>query len=204
MARYNPLKCSSYIPLPKKLKTKKAIINVKNTHNKCFMWSILAALHPTAQHVDRQPNYIQFENVLDFSGIKFRVTIDKIGKFESQNDISVNVFGFEDVLFSIHITKEHFDTHVNLLYSQGRTRHCCLTKDMNKLLHDQNGHKCRMYYCRYCLHGLIRVDILQDHELHCCQHGAQRIELRSEYNASFYFKDYHKQLQVPFVIYADF
>ena len=105
MAKCTPLKGSSYIPLPKKLKTKKAIINVKNTDNKCFMWSILAALHPAAQHVDRKSHYIQFEHELDFSGIEFPVTIDKIGNFESQNNISVNVLGFEDVLFPIYITK---------------------------------------------------------------------------------------------------
>ena len=61
-----------------------------------------------------------------------------------------------------------------------------------------------MFYCRYCLHGFIREDLLQDHEPHCCPHGAQRIELPSEDNASLYFKEYHKQLKVPFVIYADF
>jgi hypothetical protein len=63
------------------------------------MWSILAAIHPAAQHVDRQPHYMQFENELDFNGVEFPVTIDKIVKFESQNNISVNVFCFEDVLF---------------------------------------------------------------------------------------------------------
>ena len=115
------------------------------------------------------------------------------------------MFGFEDVLFPIRITKEHFDTHVNLfLYSQGTTGHYCLIKDLNKLLYDQNGHKYRMYYWRYCLHGFIRENLLQDHEPHCCQHGAQRVELQSEDIASLYFKDYHKQLKVLFVIYADF
>ncbi|CAB4035686.1 Hypothetical predicted protein, partial [Paramuricea clavata] len=93
----------------------------------------------TAQHVDRQSHHIQFEHELDFSGIEFPVTIDKIGKFESQNNISVNVLGFEDVLFPIYITKEHFDTHVNLLlYSKETSRHYCLIKDLNKLLYDQN------------------------------------------------------------------
>ena len=47
------------------------------------------------------------------------------------------------------------------------------------------------------------IDLLQDHEPHCCQHGAQRIELPNEDNASLYFKEYHKQLKVPFVIYVD-
>ena len=126
-------------------------------------------------------------------------------RFEKQNNISVNVFGFENVLFPLYITKEHFDTHANLsLYSQGTTRHYCLIKDLNKLLYDQNRKKARMYYCRYCLHGFIREDLLQDHKPHCSQHGPQRIKLPDKENASLYFKDYHKQLKVPFTIYADF
>ncbi|XP_028414926.1 uncharacterized protein LOC114538015 [Dendronephthya gigantea] len=205
IAQYSPVKGSSYIPLPSKLKTKKAIINVKNSDNKCFMWSILAALHPVKQNAERLHHYQQFQDELDLAGIAFPVTVDKIEKFERQNNISVNVLGFEDVLFPIYITKEHFDTHVNLLlYSQGTTRHYCLIKDLNKLLYSKNRKKARMYYCRYCLHGFIRDDLLQEHEPHCSQHGPQRIELPNEDNAQLSFKDYHKQLKVPFAIYADF
>ena len=205
IAQYNPVKGSSYIPLPSKLKTKKAIINIKNNDNKCFMWSILAGIHPAKRSAERLYHYQQFQDELDFSGIGFPLTIDKVGKFERQNNISVNVFGFEDVLFPLYITKEHFDTHVNLsLYSQGTTKHYCLIKDLNKFLYRQNRKKARMYYCCYCLHGFIREDLLQEHEPHCSQHGPQRIELPSEENASLYFKDYHKQLEVPFAIYADF
>ncbi|XP_028416044.1 uncharacterized protein LOC114539626 [Dendronephthya gigantea] len=205
IAQYSPVKGSSYIPLPSKLKTKKAIINVKNSDNKCFMWSILAALHPVKQNAERLHHYQQFQDELDLAGIEFPVTVDKIEKFERQNNISVNVLGFEDVLFPIYITKEHFDTHVNLLlYSQGTTRHYCRIKDLNKLLYSQNRKKARMYYCRYCLHGFIRDDLLQEHEPHCSQHGPQRIELPNEDNAQLSFKDYHKQLKVPFAIYADF
>ncbi len=205
IAQYTPLKGSSYIPLPRKLKTKKAIINVKNNDNKCFMWSILAGIHSTSRDSERLHHYQQCQDELDFTGIEFPVAIDKIGKFERQNNISVNVFGFEDVLFPLYITKEHFDTHVNLLlYSHGMIRHYCLIKDLNKLLYNQNRRKARMYYCRYCLHGFIREDLLQDHQPNCSQHGPQRIQLPDEENTSLYFKDYYKQLKVPFAIYADF
>ena len=34
--RYKPLRGESYIPLPKELADKKAIINMKNSDNKCF------------------------------------------------------------------------------------------------------------------------------------------------------------------------
>ena len=172
IAQYTPVKGSSYIPLPSKLKAKKSIINIKNSDTKCFMWSILAGIHPAKQTAERVYHHQQFQDELDFSGIEFLVTVDKIDKFEKQNNISVNVFGFEDVLFPLYITKEHFDAHVNLLlHSQGTVGHYCLIKDLNKLLHRQNRHKSQMYYCRYCLHGFIREDLLHDHQPHCSQHG---------------------------------
>ena len=37
IVKYKPLKGSSYIPLPAKLANKKAIVNVQNTDQKCFM-----------------------------------------------------------------------------------------------------------------------------------------------------------------------
>ena len=160
---------------------------------------------PSETTAERLYHYQHFQDELDFSGIEFPVTVDEIGKFERQNNISVNKFGFEDVLFPLYITKEHFSTHVNLLlHSQGTTRHYCFIKDVNKFLYSQNHHKCRIYYCRYCLLEFIREDLLQDHEPHCSQHVPQRIELPDEENASLYFKDYHNQLKVPFAIYADF
>ncbi|CAB3990349.1 Hypothetical predicted protein [Paramuricea clavata] len=53
MAKYTLLKGSSYISLPKKLNTKKAIINVKNSEDKCSMWSILAGVHAAHRDAER-------------------------------------------------------------------------------------------------------------------------------------------------------
>ena len=44
--RYKPLRGETYIPLPKELADKKAIINMKNKDNKCFLWCVLRALNP--------------------------------------------------------------------------------------------------------------------------------------------------------------
>ena len=121
LAHYEPVKGSSYIPLPKMLRNEKAIINTKNSDDKCFMWSILAAIHPVhwKNKPERVHHYQPYKDEFNFDGIEFPVTIDKTEKFECQNNISVNVFGFEDVLFPLHITKQRFDTHVNLLlYSE--------------------------------------------------------------------------------------
>ena len=40
---YKPLRGETYIPLPKELADKKAIINVQNKDNKCFLWCVLRA-----------------------------------------------------------------------------------------------------------------------------------------------------------------
>ena len=44
--RYTPLRGETWIPLPKELGNKKAIINMKNTDNKGFLWCVLRALNP--------------------------------------------------------------------------------------------------------------------------------------------------------------
>ena len=43
---FEPLDGSSYIPLPKKIADKKAIINVKNeSDNYCFKWAVTSAIY---------------------------------------------------------------------------------------------------------------------------------------------------------------
>ena len=42
---YKPLREETWIPLPKELADKKAIINIQNK-DKCFLWCVLRALNP--------------------------------------------------------------------------------------------------------------------------------------------------------------
>ncbi|XP_060523798.1 uncharacterized protein LOC132700466 [Cylas formicarius] len=67
--KYNHLKVSSYISPPQEIEAKKAVLNVQNTDKKCFMWSILAALHPVhwINNANRVNNYVEFQNELDFT-----------------------------------------------------------------------------------------------------------------------------------------
>ena len=50
---WDPVKGSSYIELPKELKNKNAIINMKNEDNKCFLWCVLRALNPKDKNKER-------------------------------------------------------------------------------------------------------------------------------------------------------
>lgn len=105
---YQPLKGSNYIPLPNKLKSKLACINVQNNDIFCFKWSIISAVNPAVKHSERDSSYnihditsdvIQLSNnfTLNFNSLSFPLKIQDISKFEVLNqNISVNVFGWEE------------------------------------------------------------------------------------------------------------
>ena len=209
VAVYTPLEGASYLPLPPKIKNKKAVLNIQNEDLKCFLWSILAAKHPVhwRDHPHRVNHYTRYEAELNMQGIEYPVKDSQLKKFERQNeDISVSVLGYEqDELFPLYITKEKKELHVNLLlYSQGDQRHYCLIRDLDRLLASLTRNNNHMYHCMYCLHGFVRQDLLEDHEPHCGRHGPQKIKLPDEDQATLTFKEVQKQLKVPFIIYADF
>ena len=58
---YNPTKRSSYIPLPDWISNKKAIVNIKNKDEKCFLWCILRYLHPKETHEERLTDLKKYE-----------------------------------------------------------------------------------------------------------------------------------------------
>ena len=59
IAASEPLCGSSYIPIPKRLVWREAVLNVKNDAAKCFVWAELAGLHPVnfKDHPDRVSKY---------------------------------------------------------------------------------------------------------------------------------------------------
>ena len=96
VARYQPLRGGSYMDLPKKLKNKKAIINVQNRDDECLRWALKAALFPPPPgvKVTRTSSY-PTENGLDFTGIDFPTPASQIDRLEKQNpNLAINVFGW--------------------------------------------------------------------------------------------------------------
>ena len=95
LAKFKPLKGSSYFPLPKALASKKAIVNVKNTDDQCFKWSVLSALFPAPHKAERVGHYLEHESKLDWSGLSDTgpVSLKQIPLFEKRNRVCVNVYG---------------------------------------------------------------------------------------------------------------
>ena len=62
--KHNPLRAGCYIPLPHAVVLKKAVVNVKSGDNACFLWAVVASLHPAATHGDRYTSYPHYATVL--------------------------------------------------------------------------------------------------------------------------------------------
>ena len=208
IVNYSPLKGSSYIKLPQELRNSaKGLINMKNKDNECFRWCHIRHLNPQ----DKDPQRIkktdkQYIEKLDYSSIEFPVTVKQINKIEKQNNISINLFGYEEKQkFPIYISKEKYQDHMELLLiTEGENKHYVLIKDFNKFMFNQTKHEHKKYFCMYCLQCFSREDVLTEHKNNCILiNGKQAINMPKKGDKVF-FKNDHKQLPVPFVIYADF
>ena len=73
----------------------KAIFNIETNDKYCFLWSILAYLHPFENsHPSRVRNYIQFFNELNIEGFDFSngYKCSDFQRFEKVNNLSINIF----------------------------------------------------------------------------------------------------------------
>ena len=163
----------------------------------------------------KKPDRAYIKN-LNYSGIKFPVTIKQYNKIEKQNNININVFGYEnELVFPIYISKERNEDELNLLLisknenesenENENNNHYVLIKDFNRFMYHETRHKEKKHFCMYCLQHFSSERILNDHKENCIIiNGKQAIKMPDKYSRILKFKGFKKQLPVPFVIYADF
>lgn len=210
--KYDPLRASLYIQLPRRLANKNAIINIKNEKdNKCFLWSLLAGLYPVSKDPQRISKYkeheFKFNNAL--KGIEFPVKIHDIEKIEKrENGLSINVY-CHDERYNIHplkVAKDEKKNHIDLLYlTKNNNSHYCLIKDLWKLVGSQiskNEHK--KYICKMCLQSFSCTENLEDHKNYCGMNKPVKTILPRKGDNILEFDKFNQSVKVPFVIYADF
>ena len=206
---YNPLRGETWVALPKKLANKGAIINPKNEDNKCFMWSVLRALNPKKDHLERIDKKLkEKENTLNMEGIEYPVSLKDIDKFERQNpSISITVLGYEgksvcSLRNSNNTNREH--NVILILIEEEGVNHYCLVKNVSRLLSSQvSNHKEKHRFCLRCLNSFWTQKSLNKHLEYCGNYEAVKINM-PEKGMMLKFKNCHRGEKVPFVIYADF
>ena len=206
---YKPLNGSSYMELPMELRNpKKGLINIKNKDDECFRWCHIRHLNPQTEHPERiKKEDKKIINELNYERIEFPLSQKHYNKVEKQNSIRINVFGYEDGQpFPIHISKKTFEDQMNLLLiTKDEKKHYVLIKDFSSFMYNQSKRKERKHFCMYCLQCFSSERILANHVNNCLTiNGAQAINMPKQGENILKFDNFHKQLPVPFVIYADF
>ena len=207
---WDPLRAGSYINLPKELKIKKAIINMKNEGDKCFLWCVLRALYPTDKHAERIDKHLKSkEYTLNMDGITYPVDFRGIDHFEKQNpEISISVLGYneDEKVYPLKLSKYTGCKHdiVLLLIKDGDNSHYCLVKNISALLYSQiNKHKEKRHFCLNCFNGFNTPESLNKHKEYCYNNECVKINMPP--TGSFLeFKNFVHSEKAPFAIYADF
>ena len=192
---------SSYPPLPDWLARKKAIVNPHNDDEECFKWSVIAAEKVGMKDPQRVSNLRKFMDNYDRSGLEFPASIKDIGKFETRNDISVNVLAVEGRDIYIHRKGRRMGREINLLMvSEDGINHYTAIKSLSRLLKSSNTkHKRKQNFCMNCLQGFTQELSRDQHQVYCEDNESVRVEMPKQ-GSSVEFKDGQNQFRVPYIM----
>ena len=192
---------SSYLPLPDWLGRKKAIVNPHSDDEECFKWSVIAVENAGMKDPQRVSNLRKFTDNYDWSGLEFPVSIKDIGKFETRNNISVNVLAVEGRDIYIHRKGRRMGV---LMVSEDGIRHYTAIKSLSKLLSSKNSNtKRKQHFCMNCLQGFTQESSRDQHQVYCEDNESVRVEMPKQ-GSTVEFKDGQNQFKVPCIMYADF
>ena len=203
----NLMRGSSYLPLPDWLTRKKAIINPKNEDQECFKWAVIAAMR--WEEINNNPERIyklkRFEEDFDWSGIGFPFSIKNIKKFESRNQISINLLAIEGKQIYICRKGGNHERKINLMIiTENNRKHYVAIKCLSRLLSSKNtNHKEKEYFCMNCLQGFKEESSRDKHLDYCISNESVKVEMPHK-NPIVQYSDGQFQFKVPFIMYADF
>ena len=140
----------------------------------------------------------------------FPTLIDQIGKIDKQNELAINVFGYDDDVHPLHVINNYDKNPIILiLIMEGENKHYCCIKDFNKLCYNQNKHKRKKHFCVRCITCHTSEKTLKEHMIYCESVDAR--PTRCVYPTvkedgtppSTQFEKYQNLLKCPCAIYAD-
>ena len=160
---------SNYVNFPLR---SNAILNIKNKDKYCFIWSILASLHPSKNnHPNRVSNYKQYFDELNIQVFDFSYGFKCIDvhKFNELNNLSINIFElnfyqgqnkWKHKFIPIETIKNISDRVIDLAIYKN---HYILIEKLDVFLGDHN----KKFICRQCLRSYTSENMLIKHKQKC-------------------------------------
>ena len=147
----------------------KSLINIKNKDIECFKWCHIRFINPANSHPERiNKQDKKIASTLHYRGIKFPLKARDCEIVEERFNINVNVFGYENKVFPLYVSKNEESLNV-LLISNEEKSHYVFIKDFNRLMYSEvktkNQHK--KHFCMSCLQNFTTKEILNNHRERC-------------------------------------
>ena len=123
---------------------------------------------------------------------------------EERFNINVNVFGYENKVFPLYVSKKSNEQVLNvLLISNEEKSHYVFIKDFNRLMYSEvktkNQHK--KHFCMSCLQNFTTKEILNSHRERCLLiNDTQAVKYET---GTIKLKNFDKQIIITIKIYAD-
>ncbi len=231
VVKFDPMEGSGYSKLPPIITKKKTIINMMNKECKkkcgecnqckeskmCFKWAVTRALNPVDDNPHRITEKLRGQTEkCEWEGITYPTKVKDIHIWEKNNNININVFGYDNEakkIYTIRIAelKDPLKT-INLFLHDDN--HYCVVKDLSKLVLSQlskydNGKD----ICLRCLNAFGRLtkeekksgkrSLLEIHEELCSDQKLQH-SIYPKPGETTKFRNVERLHDVPFAVYADF
>ncbi len=202
VVKFDPLNGSGYSKLPTSITNKKAVINMTNRKcrkgetmrckcekckesDMCFKWAITRALNPADDNPHRITKELREQSKkYNWEGIEFPTKVKDIHIWEKNNNIKVNVFGYDEDSKKIYVIKmcggcesivigeDESDKFINLFLHDDN--HYCVIKNLSRLVSSQyNKHKEKVHFCLKCQNGFSTSKVLDSQQEVCLQSDAQ-------------------------------
>lgn len=213
MGHYEPPKGSQWFEVPKELVRRKGVVNFKNSDEYCFWYAMVYACEKEniKHHAERVKQYEKYllKYPRDQSDYPMEVHINHV-RLKKQEDLFkknihvhlVNVDKPNDVM-NVIASASSYEDSVDLLLVQdtlNNKRHFMYIDDLGKFRSTDRNYK---HICRNCYSGFRTKQALDTHFENCKNHRATTIKMPEQKKAFCKFQNIYKQLEVPFVIYAD-
>lgn len=121
---------------------KKAIVSLRNTDNKCFIWSVLRYLYPREKNDCRLGDLKRYEKDINIKGLSFPLRIKDISKFEELNPNipGINVFSVNEnkKFYPLRMANKDTKKTIDLFYyEEDGKSHYSLIKNFSRLFRSQ-------------------------------------------------------------------
>ena len=205
IAQHHPLVGEHHVELPKHLIKKNAIVNVKNTDNRCFGYAVLSALHPSqGDHPNRSSQYDKYFDLHNLQTLDYPVSENQIPELEDLLQVKINLFSFSHEgqrKYPLYTSKKNFPTEIDLLYWDG---HYAWIKNFSRLMSNVTKHHDPKFFCKSCLGHFTTELKLSLHKVNCENGGyAGPIYTMPPPGKILKFLNIRNEMALPFKIFAD-